>query len=166
MTDHHRWRRAGSLLFSMGVGILIAALLRGMTTIESPTTSQREGSAGVVLGPLLLEPREIRFAITHVEPEGPVDIEVLRLPKSATVLNFPNIRAKEFHNISGLERGLYMFSIKASGNSSIETISFTFIADGPPRDMVHLSLILGLIGVIIFLLPEFFKSGKRITITR
>lgn len=161
MTNTHRWRRAGSLLFSIGVGIFIAALLRGVATTESYGTSPRAGSAEAVLGPLLLEPKETRFTITYVQPEGPVDIEILRLPDRAVVLRLPSVQAKEFYDISGFERGLYVFSIKASGNSSIKRIDFTFTVEGPPRDMVYLSLIIGLAGILMLVLPGFLEGERK-----
>lgn len=45
----------------MGIGIFIAALLRGMATVESCGTSPKEGSAEALLGPLLLEPRNLAY---------------------------------------------------------------------------------------------------------
>lgn len=161
MTNPQRLRRAGSLLFSIGVGIFIAALLRGVATTESPGTSSREGSVEAFLGPLLIEPRETHFVITYVQPEGPVDIEILRLPDRAAVLKLTSVRAKEFYDISGLERGLYVFSIKSSGNSSIETISFTFTVEGPPRDMVYLSMVIGLAGILMLILPGFLGKQEK-----
>ncbi|MBO3840256.1 MAG: hypothetical protein QXS66_02520 [Thermoproteota archaeon] len=149
MTNSYKWQRAGLIIFSISVGIIIAAFLRGISMTESV------GAVEEALGPLLIEPKEMHFAVTDVQPEVSMNIEVLRL-SGETVLRFNNVPLKEFEDMSWLERGLYVFSIKTSDNkSSIQNISFTFVANKPPRDMVILSIILGLIGTLIFFIPMF-----------
>ncbi|MGB9717645.1 MAG: hypothetical protein ACPL4E_04300 [Thermoproteota archaeon] len=160
MTNPHRWRRIGSLIFSIGIGILVAALLRGMAMAESCGTSPKEGSAEAMLGPLLLEPRKTSFAISRVQPEVPVDIEVLRLPDKTVLFRFNNIRAKELYDIPLVDRGLYVFSLKASGDGNIQSVDLVFTVGGPPRDMVLLSILLGLAGIIIFLIPTLVEKAR------
>lgn len=161
MTNLHRWRRIGSLSFSIGIGIFIAALLRGMATVESCGTSPKEGSAEAMLGPLLLEPRKISFTISRVQPEVPVNIEVLRLPDKTVLFRFNNARAKELYDISRVERGLYVFSIRASGDNNIQSVDLVFMEDGPPRDMLLISALLGVVGIIVFFIPTLSK-GMRV----
>jgi len=153
LINPHKLRRVGSIIFSIGVGILIAAFLRGMPRVESLGTSVREGSAEVVLGPILLEPREIHFAISYVHPDIPVDIKISRLHGQTALLEFRNVRRQDLKDISWLERGLYVLKIRASGNATIQNVKFVFMLDGPPRDMLLLSPLVGFVGVLVFLLP-------------
>jgi hypothetical protein len=154
LTDFYKWQRIGLLIFSIGIGVLTAVFLRGMDLVQSG------GSQGGVLGPLLMEPRDMLFAVTEVQPEAVtnINIEISKF-RGEPVLRFNNIPLKEFKDISQLERGLYNFSIETP--SDIQGFSITFSASKPPRDMVLLSFIIGLIGVSIILVSTFAAERTR-----
>jgi hypothetical protein len=110
---------------------------------------------------ILGEPREMHFAVISAVPEVPMDIEVSRLPDQRVLLSFQNVRMREFYDMSWLERGLYAFSIRASNGSSLLFFQVAFTVNGPPRDMVYLSLLLGLTGILVFILPEFAERRRE-----
>ncbi|MEM2049703.1 MAG: hypothetical protein QXZ11_01100 [Thermoproteota archaeon] len=85
----------------------------------------------------------------------------LRLPDKTVLFRFNNAHAKELYDISRVERGLYVFSIRASGDNNIQSVDLVFMEDGPPRDMLLISVLLGLVGIIVFFIPTLSK-GMRV----
>lgn len=110
-----------------------------------------------------MEPRKMYFTISYVYPDVPVNIDISRLHEQTVLLRFQNTHAQDLKDISWLERGLYVFLIKASGDGSIhiQEIHLTLIADGPPKDMIFLSFLLGLAGILIFFLPDLITMLKK-----